>query len=510
MEKLLKELRDLVCDSEVFCLALANAKILPPNHENTRANLYDRLAAAERKICTALTQKQRRAFFQNSGGDPEKDGDTNDRKQSVTPKHNGKGPKESYVNMESDAPLSSPGYVEMSPPPAGSEESVDSLELLEEDEEDGDGAPIVATATSVSEEKTAEKKKVKKGRKSERKEKEKEKKKRKKQKEKEKKTSDAKSPKSGRLDDRDELELLEEDEENDVATMRVNKETSEGTAGDGENDATKGRRLSVLNTLRSWKASLSRKSSLGRKSSDDDAIDGRESAASPKGKLHPEKAKVAMQTIRNPAISGYLLKRDRKGRWQRRWCLVKSDRFLYSDKETDVQASNYFSLGRYQVSSFPLLHKMTHVMEFTNEKYVPYHFAASSEEELDEWMAAVKKTLRAYSNAYEVPVEFDPAELAKIQSESPVVEQRQQSAMPPALPGEKSVLCRAIQMFEGGETDELPFQVGDLILVDFCDNENWWAGTLADDNGSPLGKRGLIPKDYVSIVESDLEDDAFQ
>ena len=473
-------------DSELFCLELGRANVLPNDYDRSRAALYNRLVSAEQKICHALKQLRQQSATAAV------------TRQEKEEKPESKG----YENVVKRSPKRE--YVEMSPPLTTRDEqnerspSADPLELLEEDEGE-ENTPIVANKAPAPASASTEPKSKK--------EKEKAKKKPKK-----KKSKSESAPVVAKGDnEKDELELLEEDEIADHVPPIVDSATGGGDKGSG-------RRVSMMRALRNLKATLKKRASWGSFTASADESTPPDSPASASAPTpaatptptsaptrHREKSRMDLTNAKaNATISGYLLKRDRKGRWKRRWCLVKRERFAYAEKESDAQAKDCLSLVNYKMTSSVFAHKMAHVMELSHPAYASSYFAAANESEMNDWVAAIEKSIKTYATEYEVPVEFGPEEVAKYQEAETCMPSL--SSVPPALPGEDPFLCRALYDFEGGEKDELIFRKGDEILIDFRDNENWWAGRLVDESGMPVGERGLVPRTYV-IKDDDCPED---
>lgn len=67
----------------------------------------------------------------------------------------------------------------------------------------------------------------------------------------------------------------------------------------------------------------------------------------------------------------------------------------------------------------------------------------------------------------------------------------------PVDSGEK--FARALYAFESEESDDLPFQAGDMIKLTACDEaDEWWQGELN-------GRAGMFPANYVELVDSPHE-----
>lgn len=62
---------------------------------------------------------------------------------------------------------------------------------------------------------------------------------------------------------------------------------------------------------------------------------------------------------------------------------------------------------------------------------------------------------------------------------------------------------RAVKSHQASDDDELSFKVGDLVLMDYFDDDNWWAGTLQNKATREFsGSRGFVPKMYFVAVTS--------
>ena len=68
------------------------------------------------------------------------------------------------------------------------------------------------------------------------------------------------------------------------------------------------------------------------------------------------------------------------------------------------------------------------------------------------------------------------------------------SAKPmPAPPAKKQVRAKALYDFNAQDSGELGFKIGDVVIV-HSQNGEWWESEMN-------GKRGLIPSNYVQIIE---------
>jgi hypothetical protein len=267
-----------------------------------------------------------------------------------------------------------------------------------------------------------------------------------------------------------------------------------------------------LSVLRRWKG-IKNKVSGGRRRSDGGIPQERSGT-------RVNKKKLPLGNVQNPEISGYLRKRDKKaGRWQRRWCLVKSDRFLYAEKDTDRLTSDAFSLKGYKVmAGDEATYKMQHVFELIHSVRPSYQFAASSIEEMVTWMSVLERASSLMDAGYEIPKEFDSETLAQLLYDGEQAELTKEHPSPPPLPGEEvisspdvvkssSSVYEAIFDFAGGEDDELPFKKGDLLFIEDDGNEHWLVGSLKKTNEVSRGIKGLVPKSYLQPMVTSNSDE---
>jgi len=85
------------------------------------------------------------------------------------------------------------------------------------------------------------------------------------------------------------------------------------------------------------------------------------------------------------------------------------------------------------------------------------------------------------------------------------VEEKEAAPLPPAAtntvpPSKKPVICSVVALysFESGNSEELPFQKGDLmdIIGQPPDDPEWWEARKQD------GCHGLVPRNYVEVMHS--------
>ena len=315
---------------------------------------------------------------------------------------------------------------------------------------------------------------------------------------------------NGKSRSRDSLELLEEDSPPRKSSAPPPEESNNDSRTSSDAVKPLQKRLS-LSVLRGWKGIRNKVSGSRRRS---DAGIPRERSGT-----RVEKKKLPLDNIRNPEISGYLRKRDKKlGRWQRRWCLVKGDRFLYAEKDTDRHTSDAFSMKGYRVMTGEhATYKMQHVIELVHSILPSYQFAASSTEEMDKWLSVLERASGLMDDGYEIPKEFDSETLARLLYDREQAELAKDPLSPPPLPGEESVsspevvkssprLFEAIFDFEGGEDDEIPFKKGDLLLIEDGGNDHWLIGSVQTKDEVFPGIKGFVPKSYLQPVTTNSDD----
>lgn len=450
-------------DVQTFCGALGSVDSLPSQVDIERQVLSQRLRRAEVRICHSLTQERRNRAGASKNGKP----GNNESPRSYTniATLSTSEPRNAEQEQEDEKPHD---YIEMSPPPTGSKDTGANAHP-----ENGHRH----TAKDSCEEVDGNKQ-------------------------------------SG---SRDSLELLEEDEEESAcqqspappqlqdqdSPITPAGESSEPCSPQTGTDRPMQKRMSV-SVLRRWKGFRDKVSGGSKRRSE---VFGRERLGS-----RSDKKKLPMENIRNPEMCGYLRKRDKRiGRWQRRWCLVKGDRLLYAEKETDKFTSDAFSMKGYTVGTGKhSTYRMQHVIELVHDVLPSYQFAASSKEDMDNWLTILQRAAGLAGDGYEIPIEFDPDVLAQLQHDQEQAGATKEHATPPPLPGEDVVspkVYRAIFDFDGGEEDELPFKKGDLLLIEDGGNEHWLIGTLqTNDQEEVTELKGFVPKPYLQPVTDDNAD----
>ncbi|XP_062507538.1 src kinase-associated phosphoprotein 1-like isoform X1 [Corticium candelabrum] len=237
------------------------------------------------------------------------------------------------------------------------------------------------------------------------------------------------------------------------------------------------------------------------------------------------RGQVMLDSITNPDYTGKLKRKTTNivVKWLEQTVVVKDNMIFIGDKDICGGVKEFFSLSGAVIESTKI-GKQQHTFQIkpTLGKYVC--FSAENAVEMQEWIRvlnrAASKSAAMTNSSKELDEdrvnETEPTDTLITEDlyEMPETDIGQQVQPPGKEPDKDEIfvgkfypqdkraefqhIYKAQYDCMGEGDDEVTLRRGHLILIDFKDHNDWWVGTTQTPDGKFNGKRGFVPRAYLT------------